>query len=189
MNEYVFKGGVTKYWWIPLITGLMAIGIGVWCLCSPSTSLPVLAYTFAVIFCIAGFFNTIFSLINRKLHPGWGWSLALGLMEIGVGVWLLCLPVPQLTVTFIYAVGIYLLFAAINAICEICSVYTGVFSWVGWLVALLLVTILFAFIFLAGPVMGGVTVWLWIGISFIFFGCYRISLSFVIRKINRKIRF
>lgn len=189
MNDFTFKGGITKYWWVPLITGLLAIGIGIWCLCSPASSLPVLAYAMAVIFCVAGFCNSIFAIANRKFAPGWGWSLALGLIELVLGIWLLCLPSPVLTSTFIYAVGIYLIFAAINAICEVCSVYSGRTSWVGWLVALLLIVILFSVIFLAGPIGGGIAVWIWIGISFIFFGCYRISLSMVIRKINHQIRF
>lgn len=189
MNDFTFKGGITKYWWVPLITGLFAIGIGIWCLCSPASSLPVLAYAMAVIFCVAGFCNSVFAIANRKFAPGWGWSLALGLIELVLGIWLLCLPSPVLTSTFIYAVGIYLIFAAINAICEVCSVYSGRTSWVGWLVALLLIVILFSIIFLAGPIGGGIAVWIWIGISFIFFGCYRISLSMVIRKINHQIRF
>lgn len=188
-NDFVFKGGITKYWWIPLITGLLAVGIGIWCLCSPVSSLPVLAYTMAIIFCVAGLMNVCFSIANSKNISGWGWPLAMGIIELCLGIWLLFMPLPVLTVTFIYAVGIYLIFVAINAICELCSVYSGSFSWIGWLIAMLLVVILFSFIFLAGPIAGGVAVWLWIGISFIFFGCYRISLAFAIRSINRKIRF
>ena len=189
VNDYVFKGGITRYWWIPLITGLLAIGIGIWCLCSPESSLPVLAYTMAILFCCAGVFNSCFAIANKGFTPGWGWALALGLIELCLGIWLLCQPVPVLTVTFIYAVGIYLIFAAINAICELFSVYSGSFSWIGWLVAMLLIVILFSFIFLAGPIGGGIAVWLWIGISFVFFGCYRILLSMAIRSINKKIRF
>lgn len=189
MNDMIYKGGITKYWWVPMLTGILAIGIGIWCLCSPASSLPVLAYAMAVIFCVAGFFNAIFALVNRKFAPGWGWALALGLIELCLGIWLLCMPAPTLTSTFIYAVGIYLIFVAINAICEMCSVYSGASSWTGWLVGVLLLVILFSVIFLAGPVGGGIAVWLWIGISFILFGCYRISLSAVIRKINKQISF
>lgn len=186
-NELSFKGGITRFWWVPLITGLLAIGVGIWCLCSPTSSLPVLAYAMAVIFCAAGICNSIFAIVNRRFASGWGWPLALGLIELILGVWLLCLPAPALTTTFIYAVGIYLIFAAVNAICEVFSVYNGKFSMTGWLVAMLLVVILFSVIFLAGPIAGGIAVWLWIGLSFIVFGCYRVCLSAVIRKINRQI--
>lgn len=189
MKDAIYKGGITRYWWVPLLTGILAIGIGIWCLCSPASSLPVLAYTMAIIFCVAGVCNSIFAIANRQFAPGWGWALALGLIELCLGIWLLSMSVPVLTATFIYAVGIYLIFVAINAICEVCSVYGGSFSWVGWLVALLLLVILFSMIFLAGPVGGGIAVWLWIGISFILFGCYRIALSAVIRKINKRVSF
>lgn len=189
MSELMFKGGVTKYWWVPLLTGLLAIGIGIWCLCSPTSSLPILAYAMAACFCFAGGFNTAFSVLNVKNHPGWGWSLALGILELIMGIWLLSMPVGLLTETFIYAVGIYIIFVVINSIAEVTSVYRGASSWVGWLIGLLLITLVFAVVFISGPLFGGMVVWLWIGISFILFGCYRVSISMVIRKINHKIRF
>ena len=27
-----------RYWWLPVITGLLSIGLGIWCLVSPDTS-------------------------------------------------------------------------------------------------------------------------------------------------------
>lgn len=171
------------------MTGLLAVGLGIWCLCSPVESLPVLAYAFAIIFTAAGFFNCVFALINSRFLPGWGWALALGILELVLGVWMLCLPQASLTETFMYVVGFYILFAVINGICEACSVWNGAFSWAGWLVALLLVTLIFTIIFITGPIVNGIAVWLWIGLSFIFFGIYRMVIAFAIRKLNRAMRF
>lgn len=56
----------------------------------------------------------------------------------------------MLIVTFIYTVGVYLIFVTINAICESCMLYTYSSGMTGWLLALLLVTLAFAVIFLAG---------------------------------------
>lgn len=185
MNNRFFKGEIAKYWWIPLLTGILAVAIGVWCLCSPASSLPVMAYAMAILFVVVGIFNGIFAIVNREFTNGWGWPLALGIIELLLGIWLLSLPINVLTSTFIFAIGIYLIFAAVNAICELCTVYSGAFSWIGWLIAMLIIVIMFSFIFLAGPIAGGIAVWLWIGISFIFFGVYRITLSLAIRKLNR----
>lgn len=160
-----------------MITGLLSIAIGIWCLCSPDSSLPVLAYVFAGIVIAAGIVNVIFAGANSRIMPGWGWALALGLIEVICGIWLYTLPESMLIVTFIYTIGVYLIFVTINAICESCMLYTYSSGMTGWLLALLLVTLAFAVIFLAGPVVGGVAVWLYIGISFITFGCYRIALS------------
>ena len=189
MKDYTFKGGITKYWWMPLLTGILAIALGIWCLCCPVDSLPVMAYVFAIIFTAAGVFNTIFAFINSKILPGWGWWLAIGILELVLGIWMLCLPQPALTATFMYVVGFYILFAVINGICEACSVWNGAFSWFGWLVAILLISLIFTLVFITGPIVNGVVVWLWIGISFIFFGIYRICIAFGIRKINKAIKF
>lgn len=189
MEKFTFKGGITKYWWMPLITGLLAIAIGIWCLCSPDSSLPVLAYVFAAVIIVAGVINLAFAVANTQTMPGWGWPLALGLIEIICGIWLYTLPQEMLIVTFIYTIGVYLIFITINAICESCMLYTYSSGMVGWLLALLLITLAFAVIFLAGPVVGGVAVWLYIGISFITFGCYRIGFAAKMRKLNHEIRF
>lgn len=188
-RNFIFKGGITKYWWIPLITGLLSIVIGIWCLSSPSTSLPVLAYVFASVMCGAGLFNLIFAFANSKLFPGWGWSLGLGILELICGIWMFSLPLTVLTSVFIYIIGFYIIFAAVNAICDSCTFYGYSTDWFGWILAVLLITLLFAIIFMAGPIVGGVAVWIYIGISFITFGIYRLILSAKIRKINTKIDF
>lgn len=188
-KNFIFKGGITKYWWIPMIGGLLSIAIGIWCLFSPDTSLPVLALAFAWVMVFIGIFNMVFALSNTRLFPGWGWSLAMGILEIICGVWMLCLPELVLTEVFIYVVAFYLIFACINAICDACTFYGYSRDWFGWLMAFLLITLFFAAIFLAGPVAGGIAVWLYIGIGFICFGIYRIMMSAKIRRINRRIRF
>ena len=89
-----------------------------------------------------------------------------------------------------YGIRVYdLVCAAINAICDSCTLYGYSKDWFGWIIAILLITLLFALIFMADPIGGGVAVWLYIGISFIMFGIYRLILSAKIRKINRDIQF
>lgn len=188
-KNFIFKGGVTKYWWVPMIGGILAIVIGIWCLFSPETSLPSLAYAFAGIMCFIGFLNLAFALSNTSRFPGWGWSLAMGILELICGIWMFCLPPLVVTDVFMWVVAFYLIFACVNAICDACTFYGYSNDLFGWIIAILLVTLLFAAIFLAGPVAGGVAVWLYIGIGFICFGVYRIFMAAKIRRINRKIRF
>lgn len=183
-KHYIFKGGLAKYWWVPLITGLLSIAIGIWCLFSPAESLEIFAYVFAWVICFAGMFNFLFALSNTKRYPGWGWSLGLGLLELICGIWMLTLPLPTLTVAFVYGIGFYLIFAVINGICDACTFYGYSRDWFGWILAILLITLLFALIFMAGPIGGGIAVWLYIGISFIMFGIYRIIVAAKIRKLN-----
>ena len=189
MEKRIFNGGLTRLWWIPLITGLLAIAVGIWCLCSPESSLPVLAYVFAAAFCATGVLNLAYGIVNTQPHSSWGWSLALGLIEIICGIWLFMMPEAQLVTVFIFTIALYLIFVAINAICEAFVLAGYARDWLALMLVFLLATLVFAIIFLAGPIAGGIAVWLYIGISFITFGCYRILLALKLRKLNHQIRF
>ncbi len=183
-----FNGRTHRLWWVPLITGIIAIIFSAWCFLSPATSLSVFAYIFAIGIIVAGFLNLFYACFNTRLHSNWGWSLALGLLEILCGGWLLTLPADTLAVTFAYAVGIWILFAAINAICE--AAYFSRYSraWTVWMILLLVATIFFGFYFLADPLFGGVAGWLWVGCSLLLFGIWRIALALKIRDINHAVK-
>lgn len=180
------KGCMHRMWWIPLLTGVLSIALGVWCFCSPMTSLPVFAIFFACILFVAGVMNLSYAISNRRVNTNWGWSLAMGILELICGVWLYTMPVPRLTVVFVYAVGFWLIFAAINSICEAFTLARYGWGWTLLMVLLLAVTILFAFWFVSDPILGLEAGWLWVGISFITFGCYRIGLAFMLNSINAK---
>ena len=180
-----FDRGVTRLWWLPLLAGLLCIGLGIWTLCSPVFSMIVLAYVFTGFLIAAGVMDLCYGLVNARMAPNWGWSLALGLIELIAGIWMCTLPAGVLTVAFMYAVGIWIIIAAINSICEafMLSEYSG------WGIALgiifLIATIFFAILFLGNPIVGGVVVWIWIAVSLICYGVYRICLAYFLRKITR----
>lgn len=183
-NNYRIKGEL-NLWWIPLMTGIIGIGLGIWCLVSPTTSMPIFAYGFAGCLIAAGILNLAYSISNTKRHPGWGWSLALGLLEIGAGAWMFTLNEQMIIATFIYVIGIWILVVAINAFCE--SIMFASYSPVMMIFMFLLCIAagVFAVIFLSSPIMGGIAVWLWIGLALITFGFYRLMFAFQARKIAR----
>ncbi len=175
----------SRYWWLPVITGLLSIGLGIWCLCSPGTSLPVLAYTFAIVICAVGFLNTIFALLSIGSISGWGFKLLVGVIEIICGVWLILLPEAAMVSAFIYGIGFYLIFVTLNAISEEILYYGDTKYWLAMLLSFIVCTLILAIIFLAGPLAGGIAVWLYIGIAFICFGIYRVLLGCKICQANR----
>lgn len=183
-NLETIENKVHKIWWVPLITGLIAIGLGVWCFCSPEQSLSVFAYVFAGCVLAAGVLNFCYSFMNHHLHTNWGWSLVLGLLEIICGVWLFTMPAATLAVAFAYAAGIWLLVVSINAIGE--ASYFSRFSaaWTVWMILILAATVLLVFYFLVNPLFGGVVGWMWIGISLLLFGVWRIALAFKIKNLH-----
>ena len=176
-----------RYWWLPVITGLLSIGLGIWCLVSPDTSLPVLAYTFALVISAVGFLNMVFALLNIGSISGGGFKLLVGVMEIVCGVWLLLLPEASMVSAFIYGVGFYLVFVALNAISETILYYGDTKYWLAMLLSFIVCTLILAIIFLAGPLAGGIAVWLYIGIAFITFGFYRILLGVKICQASRRL--
>lgn len=175
----------TNFWWIPMLTGLVFIGFGIWCLCNPVSSLTIMAYIFAGALGGVGIFNLVYGFANVKNNHGWGWAVACGIIEILCAVWLFFLPSTWLVQGFIFCVGLYIIFVCINAISEtlVMSNYSAL--WIVWLMALLLVSIACACFFLTGPILGTVAVWLYIGISFITYGVFRVMLSFKLKKINK----
>ncbi|MBD5195334.1 MAG: hypothetical protein HDS71_06455 [Bacteroidales bacterium] len=189
MGNNSLNRGATKLWWIPLVTGILALAIGVWCLFSPLDTLTVLAWFFAAAITAAGVMNLAFGIANTQPHSNWGWSLALGLIEIICGIWLFMMPEAQLITVFIYTIALYLIFVTINAICEAFVLAGYARDWLAWMLLFLFAALVFAIIFLAGPIAGGIAVWLYIGISFIAFGLYRIILAFKLRKMSKLIRF
>lgn len=174
----------SRYWWIPLISGLLFFVFGIWTLCCPGESLEVLAYAFAIIFTIAGLFYIFFAAAASRWSSDWGWNLAIGILEVILGIWLLTLPAPQLTVAFMFIAGFWLLFAAINSVCESFAVSAGSFGWTMVSVLFLIATIIFAVIFLSNPIVGGIAVWLWLGLSLLCYGVFKIVVAFKLRSLG-----
>lgn len=184
-NIEKLENGIHKIWWVPLVTGIIALGLGVWCFCSPETSLEVFAYAFAWCLLFAGAMNVSYSMTNARLHTNWGWSLVLGIIELICAIWLLSMPGTLIAVAFAYAAGIWMLVVAINGIGEAAYFARHSVGWTIWMIILLIATIFFAAYFLFNPLLGGVFGWMWIGFSLLFFGIWRISLAFKIRNFNK----
>ncbi len=187
MDSYLtFRTGLKRFAWLPVITGLICIGLGVWCLFSPAASLEIFAYVFAGCLCAAGLMNIFLALGNAAVGWSWGWTLALGILETVCGIWLFTLPPAVITSAFIFFIAIWIIVAAINALCESFVLSAHSIAWTVFSVLLLLATIVLAFMFITNPITGGIAVWLWIGLSLIFFGCYRLGFGIRMKQYARR---
>lgn len=175
----------TRFWIFPVIAGLIYIGFGIWCLCNPSSSLPILAYICAGCIGAVGIFNFIYGLCNFGRMSGAGWAAAAGVVEILVSIFLFFLPTEVLTFAFVYGIGLYIIFMAVFSFFDNLSLsrYSGFWLW--WMILLILGAIVFACIFILAPIGAGVIGWLSIGISFICYGLYRVILGAKIRRLNK----
>lgn len=184
MIRHTFLSGVTRYWWLPFLTGLVCIGLGIWTILSPAQALPVIAAAFAYCLLAIGIFDAVWGLSTTKYNPAWGWDLCLAAIDIIAGVWMLSLDPAQMTMAFLYIVGIWMIFAAFNGVGQMfaVSMYSPLATFCG--IILLLATLFFSFWLLINPIGLGITAWIWIGIALICYGVFKVSMSFKIKNLR-----
>ncbi len=186
-STLVLKSAMSRFWWLPMIVGLISLGLGIWTLTRPVQSMMFLAYIFSIGFIVAGIFNLIFAVSVSKSYSGWGWSLAVGLLDLIAGIWLFALPPQQMLTTFVFIVGIWILVVAINELCQSFMLIRVSPWWILWMILLLIAVVVIAGVFLMNPIESGVIVWLWLGLSLTLFGIYRISFAAHLKSLgNRK---
>lgn len=185
MNNISTK--LKRMWWIPLLTGLICLGLGIWVFLAPLEAVPVLAIIFAICMLGAGLLNLTLGFNTRTGSPVWGWAVALGILEIIAGIWMLCLPAPQLEIAFIFIVGIMVLVGAVNAVAESFALASVSGWWAIWSVLLLIAVIGLAIVMFANPLSWSSTTVICLGCALVCFGAYRIGLSIALLSLSRRI--
>lgn len=177
-----------KYWWISLITGILAIILGIWCLVTPDVSLVALTYVFIFAFILSGLIEIIFAVNNKELLHGWGWSLAGGILDIVFGLLLLVIPAYITALVLVYFVGFWILFRSFGALADSFELQQWSVKGWGWLLALSIVGILFSFCFLISPAFyKGAFVIALVSVALLLFGIFRIVRAFKLRSIKKDI--
>lgn len=176
--------GLARYWWLPIISGVIFIGLGVWCLCDPTPFLSILAYIFAGCIGAVGIFNLFYGIGNFNTNTNWGWAVAGGIVEILFSIFLFFIPDPILAYVFVYGVGLYIIFMAIYSFFEnFIAARTSGFG-LFWLIILAVTAIAFSLIFILGPGAPALMGWIWMGIAFLCYGAYRILLAFRVKALS-----
>lgn len=187
-NELVKSAkSAVKNWWISLLIGLLSVGLGIWCLFAPGSTLIALTVLFVINFLVGGVFEIIFAISNRKMQ-GWGFTLAGGIIDLLFGIFLFILPPFATTVTLILFVGFWILFRSIWAIgVSVDLQRLGVKGW-GWLLALAILGILFAVLFILNPAFGAGYIVAFAAMSFVFYGAFRIYLAFKLKSFRKDVK-
>src|SRR5690554_1642288 len=178
----VFKA--IKNWYIPLIAGIIYITMGIIVLNSPEDSILALAIFFGVTFLIAGLFEVIFALTNRRNLESWGRSLGFGILTTLVGL-ILTLNPPISITTIALFVGFMVIFRSIVTIGLSLDLRNyGSDKW-GWLFTLGIVGVLLSFVLIWNPKTAVLSLVILIGINFIIAGIFRILFSLLLRKVHK----
>lgn len=175
-----------RYWWVSILTGILAIALGVLFVAVPESALLSLAMLFAIGFIINGIFELTFALVNRRELAGWGWNLVAAIVDLLLGILLLCIPGVTIFI-LIYFVGFWILFRSIWAIGVSIELQTfGVRGW-GWILAFAILGVLFSAVFILSPAFGGSFIVAFAAISFMMYGIFRIALGLRLRSIKKEV--
>ncbi|NAS29484.1 HdeD family acid-resistance protein [Flavobacteriaceae bacterium R38] len=172
-----------KYWFLPLLFGLVFIGIGVYTFFTPIESYLTLSLLFSASFLVSGVFEIVFSISNRHEIDSWGWSLVFGIITAITGLLLLINPEISI-VTLPFYLGFLLLFRSMGAISFSLDLKRyRVLDWGNLMVIGLLGTI-FSILLLWNPLFSGITIVIWTGLALISTGVFSIWFSLKLRKLK-----
>jgi len=173
-----------KYWWVSPIIGLLAIGLGIWCLASPWATIAALAIVFAVSFFVSGIFEIIFAISNKDTLKGWGWTLVSGIIDLLFGIILISMSPAVITIVLAYFVGFWVMFQSIWGIGSAVELQrNGIRGW-GWLMALAIMGVILAFIFILTPALTSGFIVALVSLSFIAYGIFRIYLGVRLKSLH-----
>lgn len=176
-----------KHWWVSVLIGLLAVALGIWCLMTPISTLVALTLVFAVTFFVSGLFEIIFAFANKKVLKGWGWTLVSGIIDLIFGLILIAMPVQIIAIVLTYFVGFWVMFQSIWAIGTAAELQrNGVKGW-GWLMALAILGVIMAFVFIMSPAFTTGFIIALISISFISYGIFRIYLGIKLRSLHKEL--
>jgi len=173
-----------KFWYVPLLVGLLFIGAAIAAFVSPASSYLALAMLFSLGFMFSGIFEIIFSVANRNQLDNWGWFLVFGIATFVIGVLLLTNPILSMAVLALY-VGFIILFRSISTLSFALDIKKyGSPGW-GWLLALGILGTVFSIILIWNPVFAGMTIIFWTGMAFLLSGAFGIFFSIQLRKLHQ----
>ncbi|WP_299535554.1 HdeD family acid-resistance protein [Ulvibacterium sp.] len=173
-----------KYWYVPLIMGLIFLGTGIYTFMVPLESYLTLALLFGISFLVSGIMEVVFSIANRKHIENWGWSLVSGILSLAIGILLIMRPDISLLTLPIY-VGFWVFFRSIMAIgVSIDLKRFGILDW-GNLMLVGVFGLMFSFFLLWNPLFAGITIVVWTGLALISVGIFGIYFAFKLKKLKK----
>lgn len=184
MNDQFSINRPIKYWYLPMILGLLFLGLGIGVFLTPLASFVVLAMLFALFFLLTGLIDMVYAVTNKETIDRWGWSLLGGIIDFLIGVLLVAKPNISM-VALPFFVGFGILFRSIMAIGWSLELKRfGGLNW-GYLLTIGILGLIFAFIMLWNPLLGGLTIVFYTGFAFVIIGVFHVYLSLQLKKINK----
>lgn len=177
-----------KHWWVSMLIGILAVILGIWSLVVPDVTLVALTYVFICTFIISGLFEISFSIANRNILNGWGWTLAGGIIDLLFGFILLLLPPAAIAMILIYFIGFWIMFRGVWMIGESFELKRLEVKGWGWFLVLAILTLIFSFVFIVSPLISSAFIVAFVSVAFLFYGVFRIYLGVKLRSVHKIIK-
>ncbi|MGV4413751.1 HdeD family acid-resistance protein [Chryseobacterium sp. T1] len=172
-----------KYWYIPLILGIVLLLFGIYIFTVPLETYLTLSVLFSISFVTSGVFEIFFSFQNSKSLNGWGWYLVSGILSLAIGIYLLINP--GISVVILpFVVGFAIMFRSFYLLGISFDLKdAGVMNW-GNLAITSILGIILSFLLISNPLFSGISIVTLTALSFIFLGISSIVLSFDLKKVK-----
>ena len=178
---------ITKYWYLPLILGVVFIAVGIFVFFTPVASFLTLATLFAFTFVIGGVLEIIYAVSNRDINDRWGWMLAGGLLDLFIGILLVTNPALS-AVALPFYVGFALLFRAITGIAWAVELKREQQPNWGALMTISIIGLVLVLILLWNPVLLGLTVVVYTALALVTVGAANIARAIFLKRIRSRFR-
>jgi uncharacterized membrane protein HdeD (DUF308 family) len=169
-------------WWIPFLTGVALISMGLWTFVSPENPTVPLSVLFGICITLVGVFELLFAFSGRRPLHTWAWTIASGIFDLAVGGYILAYPGMTLEI-LPFVLGFWLLFRGFTGI----GFSLDMRRWGGdwkWFLVIAIIIILLGILVLAVPAFGLLHLVIWTACSFIFIGVFRILLAMYLRRMK-----
>ena len=173
-----------KYWYVPLILGIIFILCGIWAMSSPLSTFLALAMLFSISFIISGMGDLVFAAANAKELKGWGWHLVTGFLSLILGILLVVYPAISMS-ALIFIVGFTLLFRSFQLFGFSLELKDSRMKNWGYITLASVLGIITSFVLLANPIFTGVSIVVFTALAFIFIGIAYIVLSINLKKVKK----
>lgn len=180
-----FVTRLIKYWYIPLILGIILILTGFYTFWQPENAFLALSLLFSFSFMITGLGDMSFALGNRRHLRGWFWFLFIGILSFFAGAYLMGRPelsgrLLPLFIGFILAIrSFYLLGFSLEAKRH------GAVNW-GMTAFMSVLGILFSILLITDLRFAALSIVFLTGLSFLFTGLAYIMLSLGLKKFKNR---
>jgi uncharacterized membrane protein HdeD (DUF308 family) len=163
--------------WMYLLNGALLIVLGIWMLKMPKESFNAMARIVGIIVLISGILELALSIYFKKIIPEWGWSLVAGVVDILLGAFLIANP-KTILVILTLIISIWLVVRGVLMIREALEMKKGGGDKWKWILGLGILLMILAIVIIWHPQIVGLTLMIWMAVSFITLGIFRVILAF-----------